>query len=108
VIGLVLLVVGRKGSASVASALLTVLGAQSCANALLDIRVLFAVGSSTVPGQGRSDAAAMEELLLLPYWLWASLWLTVSVAVLALTLWQVWRRQDRPATLRARARRTAS
>lgn len=94
-IGAVLVVVARKAGPTFASGLLHLLAAQSCINAVLDIRVLFSAGSGVVPGQGRSDAAAMQDLLLLPYWFWASLWLVVSVLLLSFALWRAFRRQDR-------------
>lgn len=95
VLGGGLIVVSRKAGTAVASGLLHLLAAQSCLNALLDIRVLFQVGSATVPGQGRSDAASMADLMLLPYWFWATLWMAISVVLLAFALWRVWRREGR-------------
>jgi hypothetical protein len=35
---------------------------------------------------GRSDAETMARLFLAPAWLWASLWMIASVAMLAWTL----------------------
>jgi hypothetical protein len=50
-------------------------------NSVYDIRVLFGVD------RGSSDADAMARLFLLPSWVWASGWMLMSVAMLALTLW---------------------
>jgi peptidase M50B-like protein len=105
VLGAALTLVARRAPASLASALLNLLASQSCCNALLDIRTLFTVGTAVVPGQGRSDAAAMQDLLFIPYWFWAGLWMVLSVAILTVTLWFVWRRERRqaPSTRPARA-----
>lgn len=100
-IGVALVIAARKAGTAVASGILHLLAAQSCLNALLDIRVLFMVGTSTVPGQGRSDAATMQDLLLLPYWFWAALWMGLSVVLLSLALWRVWRREGRAGAVRA-------
>lgn len=96
-IGAILGLVAARAPAGVTSALLNLLAAQSCVNALLDIRSLFAIGTATITGQGRSDAAAMEELLLVPYWIWAGLWMLLSAAILAGSLWIVWKREARRA-----------
>jgi hypothetical protein len=91
-IGAGLAVVALRASAGIVSALLNLIAAQSCLNALLDIRNLFAIGGGSHAGV-RSDAATMAELLFLPYWFWAGLWMLLSLAILALTLWFVWRRE---------------
>lgn len=92
-IGAALAAVAVRAPAGVVAALLNLIAAQSCINALLDIRNLFAVGGGTHAGV-RSDAAAMADHLFLPYWFWASLWLLISLGILALTLRFVWRRED--------------
>jgi hypothetical protein len=46
-----------------------------------DIRVLFLID------RGRSDAATMARLFLLPPWVWATVWMIASVAMLGVTLW---------------------
>jgi hypothetical protein len=91
-IGAGLAVVALRAPAGAVSALLNLIAAQSCINALLDIRNLFAFGGGARSGV-RSDAAVMAEHLFLPYWFWASLWMLVSLGILALTLRFVWRRE---------------
>ena len=48
---------------------------------MYDIRVLFLID------RGPSDAATMARLFLLPSWVWATLWMLISVAMLGATLW---------------------
>ena len=69
----------RKGSGRAPRFILSVLAIQVALNAVYDIRVLFFVN-------GRSDAETMARLFLAPAWLWASLWMIASVAMLAWTL----------------------
>ena len=63
--------------------LLSLLAVQVALNWVYDIRVLFLID------RGNSDAAAMARLFLLPSWVWAaaSMLITMSVAMLAATLW---------------------
>lgn len=58
------------------------LGIQTALNALLDIRVLFALGASR---GAKSDAHTMQKLLILPYWFWAFLWLALSLGMIFFT-----------------------
>jgi len=55
------------------------LGAQTCINAVLDIRVLYSVSE-------RSDAVTMATLFWLPSWFWATSWMVLALAALALAL----------------------
>jgi hypothetical protein len=77
--GIALLILARKGSGGASRFILSVLAIQVALNAVYDIRVLFLVN-------GRSDAETMARLFLAPAWLWASLWMIASVAMLAWTL----------------------
>ena len=77
--GIALLLLARKGSGRASLFLLSVLAIQVALNAVYDIRILFLVN-------GRSDAETMARLFLAPAWLWASLWMIASVAMLAWTL----------------------
>jgi hypothetical protein len=77
--GIALLLLARKGSGRASRFILSVLAIQVALNAVYDIRVLFLVN-------GRSDAETMARLFLAPAWLWASLWMIASVAMLAWTL----------------------
>jgi hypothetical protein len=94
---LTLLVLAWKSEAPLAAFVLNFIAAQSCINAVLDIRVLF--GASLVVNgqvQGRSDAHTMSEAVGGPPWLWASVWLAWSFLLFFLAL--RWLRQhDEPA-----------
>ena len=79
--GLGLVWLARRGMADAVRFLLSLLAIQVALNAVYDIRVLFLIG------RGRSDAATMEELFLLPAWVWATTWMVISVAMLCATLW---------------------
>lgn len=100
-IGAGLASVALRAPAGMVSALLNLIAAQSCINALLDIRMLFAIGGAARAGV-RSDAATMADLLFLPYWFWAGAWMVTSLAILAFTLWFVWRRETAGAPARQR------
>ncbi len=101
--GAALLAVARWGSERVAAFLVNLLAAQSCINAVLDIRVLF--GSALyVDGQARSvsDADTVARVVGGPAALWASLWLAWSFALFYLALRLV-RRPEAPAAARVAA-----
>jgi Peptidase M50B-like len=70
---------GRRASHGVAGFAVTVLAIQVALNAVFDIRTLFFV-------HGHSDAATMARLFLAPAWVWAALWMVLSVAMLVGTL----------------------
>lgn len=75
-----LLVLGRRRDrGGVAAFVLGVLAIQVALNAVFDIRMLFFV-------RGQSDAATMAHLFLVPAWIWAALWMGLSVAMLVWTL----------------------
>ena len=75
-----LLVIGGKRTArGVAGFVVSVLAIQVALNAVFDIRTLFFV-------RGASDAATMARLFLAPAWVWAALWMGISVALLVSTL----------------------
>lgn len=82
-VGLVLAAFAWKASPASAAFVVNLLGAQSAVNALSDIRALFVLGSSSFDAGGRTDAAAVADLFLLPYWFWAGLWMVLSVGLLA-------------------------
>jgi Peptidase M50B-like len=77
--GIALVVLGEKTS-DWAKLVLSLLAIQVALDAVYDIRVLFLVE------RGRSDAATMARLFLLPEWLWAAAWMAISVAMFAWTL----------------------
>jgi hypothetical protein len=80
--GLGLVAVGVRGMPNAVRFLLSFLAIQVALNAVYDLRVLFLIEG------GRSDAATMARLFVLPAWFWATTWMVVSVAMLAATLWK--------------------
>jgi hypothetical protein len=93
VLGVLLLVAALRAPPPAASFLVNLLGAQSAVNALTDIRALFVLGESRFDGNKGTDAATVADLLFLPYWFWAALWMALSVALLAAALWMGRRRR---------------
>jgi hypothetical protein len=77
--GITLVVLGEKNS-DWAKLVLSLLAIQVALDAVYDIRVLFLVES------GRSDAATMARLFLLPEWVWAAAWMAISVGMFAWTI----------------------
>ncbi|MBI4510493.1 MAG: M50 family metallopeptidase [Deltaproteobacteria bacterium] len=77
--GVLLLAVAFRAGMRACGFLVNLLAAQSCTNAVLDIRVLFGP-AMLVNGRphGQSDAHVVARSLGGPYWLWAGLWLTWS------------------------------
>jgi hypothetical protein len=93
--------VARWGGEAWAAFLVNLLAAQSCINAVLDIRVLF--GSEMyVDGQVRavSDADAMARVVFGPAALWAVLWLAWSFGLFYVAL-RVVRRPEPTAAVAA-------
>jgi hypothetical protein len=75
-----LVALSRQGSGPVSSFVLSLLAVQVALDSVYDIRVLFLVHG------GHSDAETMARLFLLPTWMWASLWMLMSVGLLTWTL----------------------
>jgi hypothetical protein len=82
-----LLATARLASETVTTFLLNFLAAQSCINAVLDIRILYS-SEMVVDGQPRaqSDADAVAAIAGGPAWLWATLWLAWSFGLFFLAL----------------------
>lgn len=78
--GVALIALSRRASGSVSSFVLSLLAVQVALNSVFDIRVLFMLNG------GHSDAETMARLFLLPAWIWASLWMAISVGLLTWTL----------------------
>ena len=70
----------REGSGRVALFVLNLLAVQVALDSVYDIRVLFLVHG------GHSDADTMARLFALPAWLWATVWMLMSVGMLTWTL----------------------
>jgi hypothetical protein len=71
----------RRRMANAVTFLLSLLAIQVALNSVYDIRVLFLIDD------GPSDAATMERLFLLPSWMWATMWMVISIAMLCATIW---------------------
>ncbi len=79
--GVALVALARKAIGNAPRFLLSLLAIQVALNSVYDIRILFLID------RGQSDAATMARLFLLPSWMWATVWMLVSVAMLGGTLW---------------------
>ena len=66
----------RRGMANAVRFLLSLLAVQVALNSVYDIRVLFMIDG------GPSDAATMARLFLAPAWMWVTLWMVISIAML--------------------------
>ena len=75
-----LIALSRKARGPVSSFVLSLLAVQVALNSVFDIRVLFLLSGA------HSDADTMARLFLLPMWMWASLWMLISIGLLAWTL----------------------
>jgi hypothetical protein len=73
------LLAGKRATRGVAGFAISVLAIQVSLNAVFDIRTLFFV-------RGASDAATMARLTGAPAWLWAAVWMGISVFLLVSTL----------------------
>ena len=78
-----LIFIGIKSGGEVNKFAYSFLASQISLNSILDIKVLFSVGTKTGGVAGvptlSSDAAKVSELLFFPYWFWAGLWLILSI-----------------------------
>jgi hypothetical protein len=70
----------RRKMANAVTFLFSLLAIQVALNSVYDIRVLFLI-------DGPSDAATMARLFLAPAWMWATLWMVISIAMLCATIW---------------------
>ena len=88
--GAILALAGWKAGEAAAGFLVNFLAAQSCINAVLDIRVLFGQ-TMYVNGQphGQSDAHTVARMIGGPYWIWAASWLVWSFALFYVALVKV-------------------
>jgi hypothetical protein len=71
----------RRGMANAVRFLLSLLAIQVALNSVYDIRILFLIDG------GPSDAATMARLFLAPAWMWATMWMVISIAMLCATIW---------------------
>lgn len=83
-----ILVTSLLGLAAVASVriahfFLSFLAVQCCLNAVFDLRTLFLLSAFT---RSENDARVMEQLTLIPAFLWSSLWIGVSLVFLFMAL----------------------
>jgi len=78
--GILLVVLGRKGSGTWPRFVLSLLAIQVALNAVYDIRVLFLHSGQP------SDAETMSRLFVLPAWFWACAWMVTSGLLLLWTM----------------------
>jgi hypothetical protein len=78
--GVALIGLARRGIGNAPRFLLSLMAIQVALNSVYDIRVLFMSDRA-------SDATTMARLFLLPSWMWATMWMVASVALLGTTLW---------------------
>ncbi len=87
-IGAGLVLAGWKLPDEASGLLYAVLAATCCLNAVTSIQTLFSsqlrVGGQAVSG---SDAHTVAEVLLLPYWFWAVLWMAIALLATVAGLW---------------------
>ncbi len=76
--GLAMLFLAYKSSINLKTLIIQFLGAQAFLSLYLSIGYLFSSGGLTEQGSVRSDTAAMQHYLFLPYWIWAVLILIFS------------------------------
>ena len=77
--GAALLWLARRPTSGWHAGFLQLLGAQTCIQAVLNIRTLYSV-------DGHPDAQSLASLFFLPAWFWATLWMALSLVVLYLAL----------------------
>jgi hypothetical protein len=87
-IGLALLLLSRRLTESVASFVTAFLAVQLCLNALVDIRILIFLTTST---HADNDAVFMAQAFGMTPWFWALLWAAGAGAILVLSLRSYWR-----------------
>lgn len=87
IMGLVFLICGWRLSFFWVGELYALIAASTSMNAITSINVLFGTTSQTIGGEVRSsDAVSVAEQLLLPYWVWASLWFLLALFMTTLGL----------------------
>jgi hypothetical protein len=79
--GVALIALAREGLGHAPRLLVSLLAIQVALNAVYDIRVLFLIDGAP------NDAQTLAELFWAPAWMWASLWMVTSRAMLGATLW---------------------
>jgi hypothetical protein len=94
------LVAARFATERIAVFMVNFVAAQSCINAVLDIRVLFRP-QLVINGQvvGASDAHNMASATFGTHWLWASIWLVWSFLCFYVALRIIYLRQRRAAAI---------
>ena len=87
-IGLLVLAVAAKGSASLRGFAVQFLGVQACISTYLQINYLFTYSAGPL---GISDTGQIQQLLILPYWFWGGLIMVLSLFVLLKCLQMAYR-----------------
>eukprot|EP00547_Thalassionema_nitzschioides_P011212 CAMPEP_0194259414 /NCGR_PEP_ID=MMETSP0158-20130606/43532_1 /TAXON_ID=33649 /ORGANISM="Thalassionema nitzschioides, Strain L26-B" /LENGTH=218 /DNA_ID=CAMNT_0038999203 /DNA_START=316 /DNA_END=972 /DNA_ORIENTATION=+ len=85
--GLVLILIGCKLSSFWAGEIYALVASTCCLNAITSIEVLFGTTSQTIGGViQESDAVTVAKQLMLPYWIWATIWLCLALFMTVLGL----------------------
>jgi hypothetical protein len=87
-LGLAIVGISVKGSERIQRLAIQFLGVQACVSTYRQIDYLF---SSSAGPLGISDTAQIQQVLLLPYWVWGGLIAAASLLILALSLRVVYR-----------------
>ena len=86
-LGLILTASGWFLPADISGGVYAFLASACCLNAITSIQILFGA-TLVVDGKpaGGSDAHTVADVLFLPYWFWASLWIVFGLAIMLLAL----------------------
>ena len=88
--GAMLTVAGWNLSAFWVSELYTLVAATTCLNAITSVQVLFFVTESSIGGVARSsDAMTMQDLTMIPYQIWALMWIVLALWMTAMGVFLV-------------------
>ncbi len=88
VLAVAVLGVAFKGPERVQRLTVQFLGVQACVSTYRQIDYLFSYSAGPL---GISDTAQIQQVLLLPYWLWGGLIAVASLLILSVSLWRAYR-----------------
>jgi len=85
-LGMGILAVARYGSPSVQRFVIQLLGVQACIGVWRQLGYLFTAGGAVGGQMHRSDTGAMEDALLLPYWVWGG---AIGATIMTMLWWSL-------------------
>lgn len=91
-LGFIILAIRRFCGPLVHRLSIQILGLEACISVWRQFDYLFSAGGTVGGRQARSDTAAIQAALMLPYWLWGALISLVIVIMLGLSLRAAYRR----------------